>query len=299
MFNKILIPLDGSALAERALEPALQIARQCESEIVFLRVPVADRVLMPLMGDPAAVYGAPWPNPVNDEVLARVEDYLHTLAQTYTDVRAQTKVIVGDVAQVIADTARAEKADLIVMSSHGYSGVTRWLLGSVAERVLHEAPCPVFIARSEDKPRHLLLALDGSQLAERALGPALTIAASLQLPVTLARAIPRVPAEELHRLDQLERGLGRRLEEELREEAETYLVEQGHRHQAAHADITYIVLHDPVAEGLMDYAEAHGANLIAMSTHGRTGLQRWRYGSVTDKVLHGAGHCSMLIVRPT
>jgi len=201
----------------------------------------------------------------------------------------------GSVAEIIVDSAAAGKVDLIVMSSHGYSGLTRWVLGSVAEKVLRGAPCPVLVIRSPRPVRRILIPLDGSALSEQALTPGLSLAAGLGAEVTLLRAIPRVDVKEIEQLDQAERGLGRRLEEELREDAGQYL-----RNLAAarpEMGIKTAVVNEPAADSILDYAEKHATDVIAMSTHGRTGLGRWVYGSVTEKVLRGAHH-SMLVVRP-
>jgi nucleotide-binding universal stress UspA family protein len=201
------------------------------------------------------------------------------------------------VAEVIMDTAAAEKADLIVMSSHGYSGITRWVLGSVAERVLGGAPCPVLVIRSPKPLQHVLIPLDGSSLSEQALAPGLAVAASLGAEVTLLRAVPRAEAGEIREFDKIERGLGQRLVEEIREDAEGYLRCLAAARPHPGIEIKTVVTFEPAADSLLEYVEGHAIDLIAMSTHGRTGLARWRYGSVTEKVLHGSHH-SMLIVRP-
>jgi len=188
--------------------------------------------------------------------------------------------------------------DLIVMSSHGYSGVTRWMLGSVAEKVLRKAPCPVLVIRSSRPIWRVLVPLDGSPLAEAALQPALAVAAGLGAEVTLLRAIGAPEAEVLKQLDKVEKGLSQRVLEDMSAAAKTYLREVSDRHRRAGAEIKTAVVDGSAAAGILDYAEARDMDLIAMSTHGRTGLQRWIYGSVTEKVLHGAQH-SMLVVRPS
>jgi nucleotide-binding universal stress UspA family protein len=298
MFNKILIPLDGSELAERALEPAFALARQAEGEVLLVRVSALERLLVPDLHGIGG-YGLLWP----DQSLARAEEegaaYLKSVqtrkAPQNLPVRAE--VFEGGVAEVIMDTAAAEKVDLIVMSSHGYSGITRWVLGSVAERVLGGAPCPVLVVRSPRPLRHVLIPLDGSPLSEQAVAPGLAVAAAFGAEVTLFRAIPKVDVWEMRELDQAEHGLGWCLAENVRKEAEDYLsnVIAAHPHPGLEAKLE--VMFDPAAESILEYAETHEIDLIAMSTHGRTGLARWVYGSVTAKVLHGSRH-SMLIVRP-
>jgi nucleotide-binding universal stress UspA family protein len=293
MFTKILVPLDGSKLAERALEPALALARQVEGKLILLRAPAADMVLLPDMAAgyaPAEAYDAPHDS---------AREYLLTQQQqwAYAGVPIHTRVAEGSVADVIVDTAAAEKADLIVMSSHGYSGITRWVLGSVAERVLHAAPCPVLVVRSPKLIRHVLIPLDGSALAERAVAPGLELAAGVQAEVTLLRAIPTVEAEVLERLEQVEQGLGQRLQSDLYDEADEYLARVAAAHRPAGLLLKTLVVTEHPAEAILDYVEYHGVDAVAMSTHGYTGLKRWTYGSVTEKVLRGARTCSVLVVR--
>jgi len=203
----------------------------------------------------------------------------------------------GGVAESIVEVAASERADLIVMSSHGYSGVTRWVLGSIAERVLHSAPCPALVMRSPEPLGHLLLPLDGSDLSERVLEPALGLAAGLGARVTLLRAVPSVADAEKDRLEALERGLGERLKDEIHQHAEQYLRRMLEAYPARGVKAETAVVFEPAAEAILRYAETHAVDLIAMSTHGHTGLRRWIYGSVTEKVLRSAPQ-SMLVVRP-
>lgn len=298
MFKEILIPLDGSELAERALESAFALARQAEGEVLLVRVLALERVLVPDLHMPGG-YGALWPNQSLERAEAEAKEYLKSVQtkKAPQDLPVHTEVFEGGVAEVIMDTAAAEKADLIVMSSHGYSGITRWVLGSVAERVLGGAPCPVLVIRSPRPLQHVLIPLDGSPLSEQALAPGLAVAASLGAEVTLLRAIPHVEAREIWEFDKIERGLGQRLVEEIREDAEDYLRRLAAARPHPDMEIKTVVTFEPAADSLLQYVEGHAIDLIAMSTHGRTGLARWRYGSVTEKVLHGSHH-SMLIVRP-
>jgi nucleotide-binding universal stress UspA family protein len=299
VFNKILVPLDGSELAERALEPALTLAHHVEGEVTLLRVPLADQIFIP---DAAVLagYGVMWPDQALEESRKASRAYLGQLQHTRATPRVtlHTQLREGDVAEAILDTAAQTSADLIALSSHGYSGLRRWMLGSVAERVLHQAICPVLVVRSPKPVQHILIPLDGSALAEKILPAALETALGLKSQITLLRAIPAVPPADVDHLEQIEPGLGKRLEEDLHDEAQRYLQEVAEAHHQPSLTLNTAVVHEPAAEAILQYADAHQTDLIAMSTHGRTGLQRWVYGSVTEKVLHGASCCSMLVVRP-
>lgn len=295
MFTKILVPLDGSELAERALVPAIALAKRGAGSLVLVQAPAPDLTTLPEVA--GGYIPAGLPTAAHDDAVV----YLTTRQQAYAhaEVPIHTRVLEGSAADVVVEAATVEKADLIVMSSHGYSGLTRWVLGSVAERVLHAAPCPVLVMRSPAPVRQILIPLDGSPLAERALAPGLEIARRLNATVTLLRAIPPVPMEAMERLEGIELGLGRRLEGDLYEEANAYLTQVAAAQRSTGVDLKMVVITDRPAEAILTYAEHHAVDVIAMSTHGYTGLKRWTYGSVTDKVLREARACSMLVVRPT
>jgi nucleotide-binding universal stress UspA family protein len=296
VFHKILVPLDGSELAERALEPALALAQAAGSEIILLNVPVLERMLVPA----PAGYGLLLPE--QSVELSRIEayNYLQNVRQSWThpDIKVTVKVIEGDEAGVIVDTAGDEDVDLIVMSTHGRTGLTRWVLGSITERVLHSAPCPVLVIRSADPLTRILITLDGSELAEKAIEPGLDLARCLGSQVTLLRVVPDLNFDtaDAKYLDEVEEGLGRRLQEEAELDGEAYLGSVAGRHTGRVPSRTSLWIGSP-AQSILDYTELHDINLIVMATHGRTGLGRWVYGSVTEKVLRSA-HCSMLVVRP-
>ncbi len=213
-------------------------------------------------------------------------------------LRLRPEVKDGEPAWVIVDMALEERVDLIVMSSHGYTGLSRWMYGSVAEKVLRAGPCPVLVVRSAGRRLDkVLIPLDGSQFSERALGPGLEVAGGLGSEVTLLQAAPEPDAAEIARLDEIEPGFGWQLQDEIREDAEAYLRRLAQTHPLAGLRIRTVAPAGPAAETILKYSETNGMGMIAMATHGRTGLRRWVYGSVAEKVLRG-GCCSMLIVRP-
>src|SRR5690606_11649587 len=137
-------------------------------------------------------FGVLYPDQALTESWEQAELYLGQLQAAYTadDPPTRVQVLTGDVAGALVDAAHQAEAGLIVMSSHGYSGVKRWVLGSVAERVLYAAPCPVWVVRGPTPPRHVLVTLDGSPLAERVLLPAMAVARTFGAQVTLLRVVP-------------------------------------------------------------------------------------------------------------
>ena len=286
MFKKILVPLDGSQLSERSLEPALALRQQTGAELLLVRVPTADTLSF-------AVSEARQRELAQDALA-----YLETIRTANEQPQFSTRVQVldGDVASAIVDAARAEQVDLIIMSTHGYSGLTRWVLGSVTEKVLRSAPSPVLAIRAARHPQRILITLDGSPLAERAVEPGLSLAQNLQAEVTMLRCVPHIVADA--KLDEHERGLSRRMQEDLLIEAKEYLRARSDEAAQSGVVINPVTRIGSPADSILEYVETYGIDLIAMATHGRTGLKRWVYGSVTAKVLRSVS-CSMLVVRPT
>ncbi len=201
-------------------------------------------------------------------------------------------------AETIVQVAEARRADLIVMSTHDYAGLTRWLLGSVTEKVLRGATVPVLVTRTELLPRRGLVPLDGSELAEGALPYAPAVARHTGASVTLFHAlqVPELDPRDVEYLETIERGLGRQFREVSRIHASEYLKQrlEPFRGGEVAVDFSVVEAEDPAA-AIVDTAEGQGYDVVVMVTHGRTGLSRWVYGSVTEKVL-GAGRVSILTV---
>ena len=297
MFRKILVPLDGSELAERALEPASALARLVNGELLLMAVAVPEIIV--------AEYGT-----VNVYHLGQALDrshhellgYLQSVQQSIADSRCTVRVAVkdGDPASAIVDIVVEESTDLIVMSTHGRSGFTRWMMGSITTKVLHKAPCPVLAVRSAEPISRVLITLDGSELAEQALEPGFEVAKRLGAQVTLltVQVESEIDFAGIKQLEQVEKGLGKREQQRIYERDEQYLKNIADHYEAINGLKTQISVADgPVAQAILHFADEWGADLIVMATHGRTGLRRWVYGSVTDKILGGA-HCAMMIIRP-
>jgi nucleotide-binding universal stress UspA family protein len=159
MFKHILVPLDGSVLAEQALAPASRIAERFGSRLLLLRVVATER---PLPGFPylAARSGTPVAGPTRP-LFEEAEAYLAGLRLPNPAVPVRTLVLAGAPPELIISTATEELADLIVMSTHGRAGLTRLLYGSVAEAVLRGATVPVMLVPSR------AFARQGVEQAER------------------------------------------------------------------------------------------------------------------------------------
>jgi nucleotide-binding universal stress UspA family protein len=155
MYRKILVPLDGSTLSELAIPHAEAIARQFDSEIILTRVcqPVAMPVeFYPAMAGVAYDYHLDLQAQVEKEVKEYLADWQKKLQ--WDKVKCRSLALEGFVPEAILKTAETEEVDLIVMSTHGRSGLSRWVYGSVAAKVLQAARCPIFLVRAKNHPEN-------------------------------------------------------------------------------------------------------------------------------------------------
>lgn len=304
MFKKILIPLDGSYRSEQALDLVGKLFSIDEVELILLEATGAAELSFPIYaaGVDGYTQGLPeFKKQQVDEYVTSVTSKTRTWAP---HVRGYS--MLGKPEDAIVEIAIKEEIDLIVMVTHGYAAFERLLLGSVTEKVIREAPCPVLAVRDGHLPKHMLIAVDGSPFSEKMLDPAFDLAHLINADVTLARV--DLPADDLHMSDVDEL---RRIDPKL---ADTLLIHHNSRSEFYLDDIrsrylknktngTEIKINYDVDYGkpgvrLPAIAERHGCDLIAMATHGRKGVQRFFKRSVTEDVMHHT-ETAMLILHPT
>jgi nucleotide-binding universal stress UspA family protein len=300
METKILVPLDGSHLSEQSLPYAMTLGQRLSAELVLLSaVSIPSDTLESL--EKAGLE----PEPLFEELEIKAGEYLEALAHLLSkaELSASHVVLRSRAAEAIVEYAEQADIQLIVMASHGYAGIARWTHGSVAERVLQSAPIPVLLVRAkegitqelpEGRPcRRVLVPLDGSKLAEQVLPTIIPIAAALGCEVTLFRVLvvdtagPFIGRWYLPQNSRFEAA---------DQDAQSYLERLGSHIEAQGIRVSTAIQLGPVAKSIVDYAEAHDVDLIAMCTHGRTGIARWALGSVADRVLR-AGDKPVLLVR--
>jgi len=298
MFNKILVPLDGSELSERALAPALALAQKPGGIVTLLRVPLARSTLAARL-EGFDSYVKDWAQKQHTEERLRAETYLEALKATHTGAgyNLETCVANGEVLDSILELGK--RHDVIVMSTHGYSGLTKLMMGSVTERVLAAAECPVLVIRSTKPIQRILVPLDGSALSETAIAPALEAAVGFKAAVALFRAVDEVTGfgRRIQLTGLEETDIATRLRDRFMNEAENYLNALVIPPEAALQVSREAVVSDTPGLRILDYAPRHEIDLIVMATHGRTGLAKWIYGSVTEKVLRNS-QSSILVIRP-
>jgi nucleotide-binding universal stress UspA family protein len=285
MITNILVPLDGSELAERALPYATALARASDGTLMLLQAV-----------DAIGLARRPEDEP---DPLTRLQASVATLraggvkAEPYLSHR-----YMEEVGQAIARSARERAADLIVMSTHGRGGLGRWIYGSVADAVLREAAVPVLLIPAAcerrwptDRTPRILVPLDGSDLAATALGPAVELADLLGAELLLLRVIPPAPYLEGYYYVEAE-------EEQQLAEARSALEALAERLRTDRRNVEVrTVLGYPSSE-VASIAREEDLDLIAMATHGRTGLARVVMGSVASGTLQRAER-PILLVRPS
>lgn len=324
MFTTILVPLDGSRRAEAALPFAAHIAQQAGATLVLVRVVSALSEYWPTI---STAYPSLTEAAVEAD-LAEASAYLEEVASSgeLAGLRVKTAVHHGPVVPTILSVATSYACNLIVLCSHGSAGMIHWMMGSVAEKIARHATVPVLVVREScvppggapidaSRPVRLLVPLDGSASSQAALEPGAALLKAFALPARPAAIhLVRVcqPLSAAGRQADYEwqdaEALGR-AKEALRSTAEQ--IQAGALAPdvcAQRVPVTWSVVRDmDVASALVGVAEqgeeSQGAaeaeryQLIAMSTHGRSGFQRWMLGSITERVLH-ATTLPILIVRP-
>lgn len=279
MFQHILVPLDGSGLAERALPLAERVARATGATMHLVRVivPPSGQELDAWAAD-AMYLPTDYYTDMLDSEMRHATAYLDRIhaQMSAAGLRVQAAPLIGHAAAALLDYERTAGIDLVVMSSHGRSGLARVAFGSVADRLLHHGAVPILLVQASGDPASLggvVVPLDGSAQAEEALGAVMSLPPDLLGEVTLLRVI-----------NAPEQG----------PEAERYLAGVAERLRRAQlAPQCRVEQGDPAAA---ISAAAGTTRLVAMTTHGRSGVTRWVLGSVADRVAH-RGPTSMLLVR--
>jgi nucleotide-binding universal stress UspA family protein len=276
MFQRIMVPLDGSELAERALPLAGQIAKAMGAKLYLVRAVEAPDLWL---AGPSPVYVPPT---VYDDLLKNATEaatsYLKGVREQLesSGLQVQADQCEGNPAVALLDYESTVKADLVVMCSHGRTGLSRFALGSVADRLVRHGTVPVLVVRPFGDPailEHAVVPLDGSARSEEVLKVVDQMARYVVHEVTLLRVI--ATAED-------------------GPEAEHYLQEAAQHLTQEHLACWRRVEQGDPAEVILSMAGPQ--KLVIMATQGRSGLKRWALGSVADRVARG-GAAAVLLVR--
>lgn len=285
MLKNILVPLDGSELAERALPYATALGRRAAGAVLLVRAVRAQAV--------PAVDPGPAQVTVADRATVELNEVVERLRGE--GLRAEAHVYDEAAAAAILDASRRLQAGLVVMSTHGRAGLGRWIYGSVADDVLRHSEVPVLLvpphcehAWPANRPLRVLVPLDGSELAEAALRTAELLAETSAAELVLLRVV-EPPIYPLY-------GDGYAYIP-IDEEAELALAEQVERLRAGGTGATARTVVGQPAMAVATVAREVEADVIAMATHGRGGLARLVMGSVATGALQRAT-VPLLLTRP-
>jgi nucleotide-binding universal stress UspA family protein len=289
MIKRIMVPLDGSHLAEQALPLARTLASTFEAELLLTM---------------AVVSGDHYVNEETEGMLAEAgrlasEQYLGATQQQLANEGFHVRTAVASARPHIAISSLCdlERVDLIIMTTHGRSGVTRWTMGSVADKVLRTTNTPLILIHPTPQGAppsaiaRIVVALDGSELAEAALPLAQRMAKAIKAKLHLVRAV--VPPTAIFGAEYLPGTLP--VLEEMEAEATRYLETTVEKLQSTGLTTTAIVRTGIPAEVILAEACEPG-DIVVMSTHGRSGVDRWFLGSVADAVVRH-GDIPVLVVR--
>ncbi len=280
MYRRILVPLDGSPTAAQVLPYVQTLATGLKAGVTLLRViePVPEDWAKPAVG----LYLDKVVRNLLDTAVDELAKDAEALRRTGLTVACAAHE--GRPADKILEEAAKEPETLVAMSTHGRSGVSRWVLGSVASKVLEAGVGPLLLYRSRGEVapdfnkdlKVVILPLDGSSEAEKALPHAASIAKALGLAVWLVRV---AEAQEAQEVKTYLGKVGRLLKEEgVKEVQERCLA-------------------GAPGEALVQLADETPGALVALTTHGRTGVSRWVLGSVAQKLVMGSRR-PVLVVRP-
>jgi nucleotide-binding universal stress UspA family protein len=308
MYRRIGIPLDGSKIAERALAVATDLAERFSASLVLIAVLDKPEAMNPdalrILEGAGLWTGVPRPPASTPE--ERLEAYLDTISgQLPVSAPIRTAIRHGDAASEIAEAAKAEGVELLVMTTRGRTGFARGLLGSVADRVVHITDLPVLLIRADvsagvETPlapfKNVILPLDGSKRGEAALAHAQAVARAysamvvplkvVETPTLAYSAAPYVWSGNY--VDELDRALSA--------DASEYLKKIVSRLKRAGHEATPLVEHGVPIARIVEVAQERPESIIVMTTRGHTGVTRWVLGSVADGLVHTAP-VPVLLVR--
>jgi nucleotide-binding universal stress UspA family protein len=295
MYTRIIVPLDGSTFAEAALPLALDLCQRSGASLHLVTVL-----------EPVPPYG-------DDRWGAEAREWLTSYLEKVADrarqlgVEATTALRSGYVVDDLLLEARREHADLIVVATHGRGPLARAWLGSVADALSRQAEIPLMLVRPREGsdqdldpptvPRTILVPLDGSELSECALEHAIELGRLFGSAYHLTRIVPLLADIQSPYVPYTVQ-LNHELLAEAKVAAADYLEQLASRMRWRGLRVTTSVAVGQPGYSILAEAEAVGCDMIAMATHGSTGIRRVVLGSAADKVLRGT-QLPLMLFRPT
>ena len=299
MYRKLLVTLDGSELSESILPYARIVARQLNLPVVLLRV--VESEVIDVAVDPKRNYSY---SDAEQDLRTSSANYLKGIVETFAKgLTVDCFTLVGDPAEMIIGKADEQAGTLVAMSTHGRSGMQRWYLGSVADKVLHASKSPILLVKGvkgsephdqEATINRIIVPLDGSPLAEQALPHATAVALSLDAQIDMLRVYSLLTNAYygegyLPNFDEIA--------DTVKEEATDYLTIKND--EFVTADVKHgdgVIEEGDAAAKIIELAQETPNSLIVMCSHGRSGISRWVLGGTADRVVRHSGD-PVLVVR--
>jgi nucleotide-binding universal stress UspA family protein len=300
VFQKILVPLDGSKLAEVALPYAEELAGRLGSEIILIYINESS--------------DAPDEH-MHKFYLEKIAETVKEAAELYDEksskrqeIQVKSAIVTGNPAKKIVEYADKEGIGLIVMSTHGRSGITRWTLGSVANKVVQAAKQPMALIRAKGNRsemrakgilKKILVPLDGSKEGEIVIPYIVEFAQRLKAEVTLLQVVeisyPAVTDLGYSYIAYTEKQMAsdKAFAQNYIDKVVALLKEKG---VTATSEVRLKI--GNAAEEIINAADETHSDLVVMATHGRSGIGRWVLGSVAERVLH-QGNTPLILVSST
>lgn len=276
MFQRILVTLDGSKLAELACPYAEEIARALNSEVVLVSVC----------------------RPGESQYRNMHQLYLKQMAEL---MRANVKgakvkgvVIDGRPAEEIINYTEKNGIDLIIMTSHARTGIMPWSMGNVANKVVQRVSLPVLLVKVADLKiekgallGRILIPLDGSEAGQATLPYIRELASKLESEVILLQVIPH--GQHVHTIGGVDFFLYAEQQiEAMKARANQYLEKAREKLSGIKGDVRTEVRVGDTAQEIIKFARETNSRLVALSTHGHSGVRQWIFGDVAHKVLHAS-----------
>lgn len=302
VYRKMLVPLDGSKLAEETFPYAQELAARLNLDLHFLHVsnPIETHLLS---------MSQMYVDGIAESVRKQIQKIQTTFVkrETVRSIKVRGKVVTGSPADEILKYAEKNKIDIIMMATQGASGIRRWALGSVTYKVLHTSNLPIWIVRSGISPkttydkwpqRTILVPLDGSELSESAIPHAEELAkqqGSGLVEVVLLRVCesPSITAD--YPFPDWKEHVKRQTDW-LKQESHRYLTSLEKRLKDTGIKVQSQVMMGKASDEIIKYTSKKPYTVIVMTTRGHSGLSKWAFGHVTESILY-EGNTPLLVIK--
>jgi len=298
MFEKIIVPLDGSTFAASVIPHVVAMVQATDAQVILLRVMVENHTTHTAV------------DPVNWQLQkTEAQAYLDEMSERLTrwiDVQPETVLLEGRAADRIIEYARQSACDLVILSSHGQSGLSGWNVSSVAQKVIRRVARSTLLVRTyqmmashqeheeQVRYRRIVVPLDGSPRAEHVLPHATALAEWHGAELLLVHAVARPTMIQRMPLTAEESALAEQIFERNQVQAHKYLEQLRSRLQPAPQ--IHVITGENIPAAMHRFVDQQGSDLILLSAHGYSAQPQWPYGSlVTSFIDHGA--TSLLILQ--